>query len=100
MELCVPVTRIGCILILSAGPPLPWLFFLYSWLIMQYLVRIIQILYTCYAFAVFLFFLFLLFPLVVISSFFGKVNGGNMIYALCRFWADACFLLWGIRHRN
>jgi 1-acyl-sn-glycerol-3-phosphate acyltransferase len=30
----------------------------------------------------------------------GKVRGGNIIYILCRVWADGCLLLWGIRHKN
>src|SRR6187549_2250360 len=39
-------------------------------------------------------------PLVIIASFFGKVRGGNIIYDICRFWADAWLFLAGIRHRN
>src|SRR4051812_17813988 len=62
--------------------------------------RSIQFLYSLYGFTVFLAFLFLLFPLTVIASFFGKIRGGNMIYAICRFWGDACFFFWGIRHKN
>lgn len=41
-----------------------------------------------------------IFPLVVIASFFGKVKGGNFIYALCRLWADIELPLWGIFHKN
>ena len=67
---------------------------------MQLLLRPIQILYTIYAFVVFLVFMFLLFPLIVVASFFGNEQGGNAIYIICRFWADACLLLWGIRHSN
>ncbi|HSN61501.1 MAG TPA: 1-acyl-sn-glycerol-3-phosphate acyltransferase, partial [Ferruginibacter sp.] len=67
---------------------------------MQIFLRLIQIIYTIYAFAVFLLLMFLLFPFIVLASFFGKVKGGNTIYILCRFWADTCLLLWGIRHKN
>jgi 1-acyl-sn-glycerol-3-phosphate acyltransferase len=42
----------------------------------------------------------LLVPLVIIASFMGKVRGGNIIYDICRFWADAWLFLVGIRHRN
>ncbi len=67
---------------------------------MKLFLRFIQVIYSIYAFVVFLLLMFLLFPLVVIASFFGRVRGGNMIYIICRFWADACMLLWGIRHKN
>lgn len=39
-------------------------------------------------------------PLVIIASFFGKVNGGNIIYNACRIWADVWLLLIGIFHKN
>ena len=42
----------------------------------------------------------LLFPFVIIESFFGKVKGGNIIYRLCRFWADCWFFLIGVHHKN
>lgn len=39
-------------------------------------------------------------PLFVYSFLRGRVKGGNILYKICRFWADAFFLLIGIRHRN
>ncbi len=57
-------------------------------------------LFSIYGFLVFIILMFLLFPFVVLASFFGKVRGGNMVYYICRFWANACLLLWGIRHQN
>ena len=42
----------------------------------------------------------ILFPAIVVASFFGKVQGGNMIYSICRLWGDICFFLGGIRHTN
>jgi 1-acyl-sn-glycerol-3-phosphate acyltransferase len=44
--------------------------------------------------------MFILFPFVILASFFGRIRGGNIIYHICRFWADAAMFLWGIRHRN
>ncbi len=44
--------------------------------------------------------MFLVFPFIVLASLFGRQSGGNVIYILCRFWADTCLLLWGIRHKN
>lgn len=42
----------------------------------------------------------LLFPFIVIASLFGSVNGGNMIYSICRLWADIFCILTGIIHTN
>ncbi len=67
---------------------------------MQFFKRAISLIFSAYAFLVFLLLMFLLFPFVVIASFFGKIRGGNMIYAICRFWADTAFFLWGIHHQN
>ena len=73
---------------------------IYSCIFMQFIRRSIQLLYSIYAFAVFLVFMCLLFPFIVVASFFGKQKGGNIIIKICRFWADACLFLWGIRHKN
>lgn len=56
--------------------------------------------YSIYAFTVFIALMFLLLPFVVLASFFGKVKGGNMIYHICRLWADIALVLWGMHHRN
>ncbi|MEJ7821759.1 MAG: lysophospholipid acyltransferase family protein [Chitinophagaceae bacterium] len=42
----------------------------------------------------------LLFPIFIISSFFGKIKGGNMMYDTCRFWGDSWMFLIGIKHKN
>jgi 1-acyl-sn-glycerol-3-phosphate acyltransferase len=42
----------------------------------------------------------LFFPLFIVASFFGKVKGGNILYEICRIWADAWLLLIGIYHKN
>ena len=62
--------------------------------------KIVGYIYSIYALLTFIIMMFLLFPFIVIASFFGKVRGGNMIYRICRFWADVVLLLWGIRHTN
>lgn len=66
---------------------------------MQYLIRFIQAVFTIYAFIIFVAFLLLIFPLVVIASFFGKINGGNFIYKLCQIWADFFLFLIGIKQQ-
>ncbi len=30
----------------------------------------------------------------------GKIEGGNLLFNICRFWADAFFFLTGIKHKN
>lgn len=67
---------------------------------MQFFVKIVHFLYNIYAAVVFVSLMLLIMPVVVVASFFGKMQGGNIIYALCRFWARACFFCWGIRHQN
>ncbi len=67
---------------------------------MQILAKIGLFLYNVYAITLFLAVMLLIMPVVVAASFFGKMKGGNVIYVLCRFWADSCFFLWGIRHKT
>lgn len=67
---------------------------------MRYLIKGLQYIYSIYAFAVFLLLMFILFPFVVLASLFGKVRGGNIVYHICRFWADVAVFCWGIRHKN
>ncbi len=67
---------------------------------MSYLKKAVQYIYSIYGFAVFLLLMLILFPFVVIASFFGRIRGGNIVYHICRFWADAAMLCWGIFHKN
>lgn len=67
---------------------------------MKYLLFPIQALFSVYGFILFILIMLLLFPFVIIASFFGKIRGGNIIYAICQFWADSMMIFWGIRHRN
>ena len=59
-----------------------------------------RVLFSLYGFVLFVVLLLLLFPFVIVASFFGKIKGGNFIYKICQFWADAMMIIWGIRHRN
>jgi 1-acyl-sn-glycerol-3-phosphate acyltransferase len=67
---------------------------------MRFFVKTGLLLYNIYAAAMFLALMFLIMPVVIFASFLGKMRGGNIIYALCRFWTDSCFFLWGIWHKN
>lgn len=56
--------------------------------------------YSLYAIVVFVVIMLLIFPFVVIASFFGRIEGGNMIFWLCRVWGDIWFPLIGIYHKR
>src|SRR6188474_2746225 len=61
---------------------------------------VIKALYVLYALIIFLLIMLIILPGVFVASFLGRIRGGNIIYKLCCFWADAWFLLVGIFHRN
>jgi 1-acyl-sn-glycerol-3-phosphate acyltransferase len=60
---------------------------------MKMLLRPLQWIYGLYAFVTFVAIMLIIFPFVVISSFFGRIRGGNMIFRLCMFWGDVWFPL-------
>ncbi|MGC4034455.1 MAG: lysophospholipid acyltransferase family protein [Chitinophagaceae bacterium] len=60
---------------------------------MKLLLKPFYILYWIYAVVLFVVIMLLIFPFVIIASFFGRIRGGNMIYRLCRLWADVWFAL-------
>jgi 1-acyl-sn-glycerol-3-phosphate acyltransferase len=62
--------------------------------------KIIGFIYSIYAFIVFIAVMLILFPFFVVASFFGKIKGGNMMYSICRIWADVVLFFWGIYHKN
>ena len=66
---------------------------------MPLFIRLIQIIYCLYAFLIFAVLTLLSFPLVMISLLFGYYKGGNLIYEICRYWANTWFLLIGVRHQ-
>ena len=69
-------------------------------ILMKILLKPLQWLYCLYSFFLFIILMLLIFPFVLISSFWGKINGGNFIYKLCRYWGDIWMFLIGIKHRN
>ncbi|MBI2730113.1 MAG: 1-acyl-sn-glycerol-3-phosphate acyltransferase [Sphingobacteriales bacterium] len=60
----------------------------------------LQWLYVIYAFLLFFIMMLIVFPFAVITSFFGRINGGNLIYKICSYWADAWLFLIGIYHKT
>lgn len=67
---------------------------------MSFITKLFRFVFSIYGFIVFLALMFLLFPFVVIASFLGVIRGGNIIYGICRFWADVAMFCWGISHNN
>ncbi len=57
----------------------------------------IRILYSLYGIILFCALLLLLLPAFFVASLFGRIKGGNMLYAVCGFWADCWLFLLGIR---
>lgn len=60
------------------------------------LKKILQTIYSVYGFLLFVILLLLLLPLFFIASLLGEIKGGNMIYKVCSWWADAWLFLIGI----
>ncbi len=67
---------------------------------MKILIDLWKFIFTFYGFVCFIAGLLLVFPFVIVASFYGKIKGGNFIYKICQYWADAVVFLCGIFHRN
>jgi len=62
--------------------------------------KIFRFCFSVYGFAVFLLWMFILLPLFVRAFLEKPVKGGNLIYTISRFWADAFFFMLAIKHWN
>ncbi|MDQ3277126.1 MAG: 1-acyl-sn-glycerol-3-phosphate acyltransferase [Bacteroidota bacterium] len=67
---------------------------------MRYMLLPFRILYVVYAMALFVLFMLPVFLWSLVATLFGRISGGNMVYAACVAWADVWFPLIFIRHRN
>lgn len=67
---------------------------------MQLITKPLQWLYCIYAFLLFVLLMIPVFIWSVIALFFGRVQGGNLIFEGCKVWADLWFFLIGIYHIN
>ena len=67
---------------------------------MRIILRPFQILYCIYALATFVALMIPVFIWALIVSSFGRIKGGNLIYAAVKIWADIWFPLIFIFHRN
>ena len=67
---------------------------------MMFLLKPLQWLYSLYAQLLFVALMLLIFPFVILSSFFGRIKGGNMILRLCSLWGDLWFPMIFIFHKK
>ena len=67
---------------------------------MNVLKKTFQFFFSIYGFVIFLLLMIILFPCFIYAFLQEPVKGGNMIYKISRFWADAFFFMTGIRHWN
>ena len=67
---------------------------------MRYVMLPLWTLYLVYAFSLFFLLMLPVFLWSLFATLFGRIKGGNMVYAACTAWADVWFPLIFIRHRN
>lgn len=62
--------------------------------------RLLVFCFSIYAMLVFLAWMLILFPFALLSSLLGNRAGGNWMYKIVTFWADAAMICWGMRQHN
>ncbi|MEO9144341.1 MAG: lysophospholipid acyltransferase family protein [Ginsengibacter sp.] len=62
--------------------------------------KVFRFCFSIYGFLIFLALMFFLLPLFIVAFCEKPVKGGNLIYKIARFWADAFFFLTAMRHWN
>ncbi len=67
---------------------------------MKFILKPIHWIYCLYALIMFVLIMFVALPFVVAGSFFGKINGGNFIYKVCKAWGATWYVFVGIWHKN
>lgn len=67
---------------------------------MKFVKRLVQYMYCAYALLLFVVWMFIVFPFIMLSLLWGKIRGGNMIYQLCRAWAQGWYFCVGIQHKE
>lgn len=64
---------------------------------MNIALRIFRIIYSVYALIIFLITMFVVLPFIFLTSIFPFYTRGNLIYSICRIWADVGMFLWGMK---
>jgi 1-acyl-sn-glycerol-3-phosphate acyltransferase len=62
--------------------------------------KIIKIIYSLYALLMFILLMFCVLPFVFLSLLSGKEKGGNIIYKICKLWAQLWYFFIGIKHKE
>ena len=65
---------------------------------MKGLLRMLQWVYCVYALLMFIVIMLIAFPFIMLSLLWGQIQGGNMIYQICRAWAYTWYFFVGVRH--
>ncbi|MFN2440775.1 MAG: lysophospholipid acyltransferase family protein [Chitinophagaceae bacterium] len=63
-------------------------------------MKILKWIYNLWAMIVFVVLMIPVFLFALITSFFGRIRGGNLIYRACMLWGDIWLFLIFIRHKN
>jgi len=66
----------------------------------NFLKKSLRFCFSIYGFLVFLLWMFLLLPAFLWAFLEKPIKGGNLIYKISRFWADAFFFMLAIKHWN
>ena len=67
---------------------------------MSILKKALRPVFSIYGFLIFVIVMLLLIPFFIFSFLLPEIKGGNLLYKICRFWADTFFLLIGVHHTN
>ena len=67
---------------------------------MSIIKKVFRFCFSIYGFIVFLLLMFILLPLFIWAFVQKPIKGGNLIFKISRFWADAFFFMIGIKHWN
>ncbi len=66
----------------------------------MFIRKVFRFCFSIYGFVIFLGLMFILLPLFIWSFLQDPIKGGNLVYKISRFWADAFFFMTGITHWN
>ena len=64
------------------------------------MIKAFRFLFSLYGLITFVIVMCLALPFVLVTPLWGKVKGGNMVYAICRVWAKTWYLLCGFKHET
>lgn len=63
-------------------------------------MKFLRILYSIYALITFILVMILILPLALGTLAFGTIKGGNLLYKVCRWWAQLWYFTIGVHHQD